>query len=253
MCLIGLRYKTLPGIPFLLLANRDEYFRRKSLVAAPWAENPRIIGGRDRETLGSWMALNQNGRFAAVTNVRTGQRPAPNSRSRGALVKDFVSGTESTLEFAQRLRDECGQFAPFNLLFGQVDDLYCFHSLRQTLTRLTHGTYGLSNGRLDEAWPKVQQLKGALDELKRYPPEQTFFDLLSDDTAPPVTSLPNTGVGTAQERFLAPVFIHGNDYGTRASTVLTINARAEAQLIEQSWHSDRALGRVKLNLRLSMG
>src|ERR1700759_4677855 len=75
MCLILLALRAVPNRQWLLLGNRDEYHGRPSAPAARWNDAPNIIGGRDLEAGGSWLAVSNNGRFAAVTNVRPGAPP----------------------------------------------------------------------------------------------------------------------------------------------------------------------------------
>ena len=60
-----------------------------------------------------------------------------------------------------------------------------------------------------------------------------MLDWLADRTPAPVEALPNTGVGLALEKFLSPVFCAGDDYGTRASTVLTLGSKG-------AWRAGRA-------------
>jgi uncharacterized protein with NRDE domain len=46
---------------------------------------------------------------------------------------------------------------------------------------------------------------------------------LADKTLPQDTDLPNTNVGIETERLLAPRFIQSPEYGTRASTIVSIS------------------------------
>ncbi|MNR33007.1 hypothetical protein D3C85_1506460 [compost metagenome] len=64
--------------------------------------------------------------------------------------------------------------------------------------------------------------------------------------------MPNTGVGLALEKMLSPVFINGRDYGTRASSVLMLNARSELSFTEVSWGlGGRESGRRRQTMRLT--
>ena len=81
MCLILVAIHALPGTPLLLLGNRDEFHGRASAPAQPWREDARVAGGRDLVAGGSWLAARSDGRFSAVTNVRSGL-PATAPRSR---------------------------------------------------------------------------------------------------------------------------------------------------------------------------
>src|SRR5512144_1975022 len=117
MCLLLLALNTRAKRPWLLLANRDEFHARASAAAAFWTDRPDVCGGRDLVAGGSWLALSRNGRYAAVTNVRTG-RQATALRSRGALVADFVGGTESVVAYVANVAAQRDQFGPFNLVAG---------------------------------------------------------------------------------------------------------------------------------------
>ncbi len=63
--------------------------------------------------------------------------------------------------------------------------------------------------------------------------EARLLDLLLDETQPPDEALPDTGVGRALERVLAPIFIRGTKYGTRASTLVMRSADAGNVLHER--------------------
>ncbi|EQD80433.1 protein containing DUF833, partial [mine drainage metagenome] len=115
MCLALLAIDALPDTPLLVLGNRDEFHARPSVSAAPWREDARILGGRDLQAGGSWLAARSDGRWALVTNHRVWPPPrAP--RSRGLLVSDFVRGTETPDVAAQRVLRTAHDCAPFHLL-----------------------------------------------------------------------------------------------------------------------------------------
>jgi len=81
MCLILVAWRAHPDYPLAVAANRDEFFARPTAAAAPWAEDPRVLGGRDLEAGGTWLGIREGGRFAAVTNVREpGVPKGPRSR-----------------------------------------------------------------------------------------------------------------------------------------------------------------------------
>lgn len=251
MCVIAFAYKTAALGPLYLLANRDEYYARASAPLAWWPEpNQQVLGGRDLQGGGSWLALDTRGRFAAITNIRDGLRKQ-GERSRGLLVSEFVTGAASVLEFAAELRAERQRYAPFNLLFGQIDDLYHFHSVSGTLARVRPGIHALANATLDTPWHKTQKLMGALAACQRPPRDDEALSWLADEQPAPPGQLPNTGVGLTLEKLLSPVFIKGRDYGTRASLLLRASARGDVSVLERSFSpSGRETGKVQHTLRL---
>lgn len=251
MCVIALAYKTAALGPLLIAANRDEYYARPSAALDFWRpDHPEVLGGRDLQAGGGWLAMDQRGRFAAVTHIRQGYAK-PGARSRGELVQRFVSGDESALDFAAWLKAEHSQFAPFNLIFGEVKDLLHFSSRSGMLNRVPPGIHVLSNGDMNSRWFKCEQLRQKLALQKRVPTDQEIISWLSDQTPSPVEELPNTGVGLAMEKMLSPVFINGRDYGTRASSVLTLSARGELMFTEVSWGlGGRESGRRRQMMRI---
>lgn len=250
MCVIALAYKTAALGPLVLLANRDEYYRRPAEPLAFWQDQPQILAGRDLQAGGSWLAIDTRGRLAAVTHIRDG-RPQTGARSRGELVRRFVGGDEDTLAFAQWLREHRHEFGAFNLLFGPYNDLLHFNSRSGMLNRVNPGIHLLSNADMDTPWFKCERLRARMQSLRRPPQEAEVLPWLNDSTPAEVAELPNTGVGLALEKMLSPIFIVGRDYGTRASSLLTVAARGEVSFSEVSWGmGGRETGRRRYQLRI---
>jgi len=236
MCLILIALNVVPGRPWLLLGNRDEFHARPSAAAQAWADAPDVIGGRDLEAGGSWLALNRSGRFAAITNVRSGTSRR-GTRSRGELVATFARGGATPISYARETAAHRAEFGPFNFIVGDRDTVACASSLRDEAWSLEQGVHVLSNGPPEVSWPKAARLRekffalypGAGEhkpanpntELSEttLPEDADLLDLLADVSQPPDDALPETGVPFELERILAPIFIRGEQYGTRASTL----------------------------------
>lgn len=131
--------------------------------------------------------------------------------------------------------------------------MYCFHSPRALLSRLRPGVHVLSNGLPDAPWPKSERLRGWMSAMHSLPADEVMLDWLADRTPAPVEALPNTGVGLALEKFLSPVFIAGDDYGTRASTVLTLGSKGRGVLVERVFHAGRPQGSRRLSFAVQAG
>ena len=56
---------------------------------------------------------------------------------------------------------------------------------------------------------------------------------MRQEVAAPDDALPDTGVGVELERFLSPMFISGPRYGTRATTVLRLQADGAIEMAER--------------------
>jgi uncharacterized protein with NRDE domain len=180
--------------------------------------------------------------MAVVTNVRD-PLAAQTGPSRGALVADFLRGRDAAAVHIDRLATVAGAYAPFNLLLADGDSLEYLGNHPAERQRLGPGVHGMSNGALDAPWPKTRRLMDALEAwlqedgvrpLSQGERDLTrLWDALADEHRPADSDLPDTGIGLERERWLSPAFIRGDDYGTRASTVLLIDANGHGQIHER--------------------
>lgn len=223
MCLLLIAIDATPRFPLLLLGNRDEFHARASSAAQTWVENAHVVGGRDLVAGGSWLALREDGRFAAVTNLRTGV-PATAPRSRGWLVRDFVLGDATPAAFLDALRKGASDYGPFNLVVGDRSGVCVLGSAEDEVRPLRAGVHVISNGTIGVHWPKTERLQRlfieAIENGFDVGDETRLLDLLRDEAQPPDATLPDTGIGLDLERRLAPIFIRGEKYGTRAGTLV---------------------------------
>ena len=106
MCLIVFAYRVHPAYPLLLASNRDEFHTRPTEPAGFWPDAPEVVGGRDLEGGGTWLAMDRRGRLAAVTKFReSGPAPVEGSPSRGVLVADYLRNGHDLETFARMARD----------------------------------------------------------------------------------------------------------------------------------------------------
>ncbi|RTR07207.1 NRDE family protein [Halomonas nitroreducens] len=228
MCLIAFDHRPGGGIPLRLVANRDEFHARPSAALAPWDDAPGIVGGRDLEAGGTWLAVHRRGRIAAVTNVRDPGLGVPSDApSRGALVREALQCPDLPTWLARLADGEARAYAGFNLLVGDGRRLWHLHRGRDrvVLSRVSTGLHGLSNADLDTPWPKLIQARQGLAASLHHGrfPEDALRELADAHPADD-RQLPDTGIGLELERRLSAAFIRGEDYGTRASTWLTWHA-----------------------------
>lgn len=235
MCLVAIAIGAHPRYPLIVAANRDEFHARPSLPAQEWTDLPGVLGGRDLLGGGSWFAADRTGRFALVTNIR--RIPMRDGRSRGGLVAQYFSSPEDAEAHAQRVAGEAAQFRPFNLVLGSANQAWFVNSDSREPRALAPGIHALSNADLDTPWPKTLQLAAVLRELCERGEDSldSLWTALADRTLAPDTELPDTGIGLERERFLSSAFIVGETYGTRASTLLTIDVAGHLQMVERGF------------------
>lgn len=234
MCLIAFAWQVAER-PLLLLGNRDEFHPRPTRAAAFWSEegHPDLLAGKDLEAGGTWLGVTRGGRFAALTNIRSPQvRSKP--LSRGKLVQDYLAGHMSPEDYMGTLTAELDQYAGFNLLAGDLQQLWFLNSDERHPRPLAPGVYGLSNASLNSPWPKLQALCAGLEQHLDADSE-ALLQLLKDSREYPDEQLPDSGVGLEWERRLSATFILGADYGTRACSLLRIEADGGITFIEQGF------------------
>lgn len=82
MCVLAVFLDLFPDAPLVVAANRDEFRGRPS--APPAEVEPGIVAGKDLLGGGTWLGVNQEGLFVAVTNRFRPPRAA-NGLSRGTI------------------------------------------------------------------------------------------------------------------------------------------------------------------------
>ena len=238
MCLIVFAWQLLPDSPLIAAANRDEFYQRPSLPACWWEDHPDIYAGRDLQNRGTWMGITKSGRFAAVTNVRTGTPQCPDALSRGLLVANYLSSSATPEEYTAEVAKSANYYNGFNLLVADARQMIWYTNADTDDERngraLGPGIYGLCNGTLDSPWPKVVRTKAQFASLLcQGAPEEAYFEMLTDTTKASDCRLPKTGVPIEWERALSSVYIDTPEYGTRTSTVVQLHAQNGAVLKER--------------------
>ncbi len=226
MCVIFFAYNQHPDFPLILVANRDEFYDRPTAAAHVWDDFPNILAGRDLVAGGTWLGVTKTGRFAAVTNYRDPKAP-PGTISRGDLVADFLKSEVPCESYLKNIESKAREFSGFNLMIGEINpaknEIFYFSNRGGPVRRLEGGVYGLSNHLLDTPWRKVEKGKAFLAEnIDENFSKEVCFQLLGDESLADDEDLPETGIGYQKEKALSAIFIKTPIYGTRSSTVLTI-------------------------------
>ncbi|HKL26814.1 MAG TPA: NRDE family protein [Desulfuromonadales bacterium] len=237
MCLILIAHRVHPDWPLVVLGNRDEFYDRPTSQLAPWPEAAEVLAGRDLLAGGTWMGARRDGRWAAVTNYREPDPAGHATRSRGWLVRDYLLGDRSIPEFLQGLDSRQEEYAGFNLLLGDRRSIWHCSNRAPDLQQLEPGLYGLSNGRFDAPWPKVckgkQKLAGLL--AARDWTIEDAFTLMADRERAPHQELPETGVPAEWEHALSAMFILAPRYGTRSTSLLTLDDQGRRLFAERHY------------------
>ena len=253
MCVLVVALREHPDYDLVVAANRDEFHDRPTADAAPWVDQPTLLAGRDLEAGGTWLGVDQGGRFAAVTNVRSAY-PTSGPRSRGLLVKDYLAQpARQAADYVAALHGTAREYAGVNFVAVDHAQAVAWSNRDSAARPMTQGLFGLSNGAIDEDWPKLTRLKAGFRRAAGMTGPalvDALLTLLADAALPPDAALPDTGVGLERERLLAPIFIRGAGYGTRCSSVVLRKPGGPLLFVERRYDGHgRATGEDRFQLR----
>ncbi|CAD7703589.1 unnamed protein product [Ostreobium quekettii] len=259
MCISCFAFEVHKDLLFLLAFNRDELLTRVTAPPAFWTDHPQILGGRDNQRQGTWLGVTTSGRVSFVTNYKERANGHPRSpTTRGGLTVDFLLGEEQPLTYLESL--DLSKYSGFNLVVADLlsGSVAYRCNRKDTVPRtIGPGVHVMSNGHIDDTWPKMKICKEALvrvlnsGEIEGHnlPWETIFNDVLGQAKRVEDESLlPNTGVGIELEKMDSGVFVEPFDkqdglHGTRSQTVLAVWRDGHAEYRERwldfptgQWH-----------------
>lgn len=239
MCVLLFAINQSDRYPVVLAANRDEFYERPSQAAHFWPDHPEVLAGRDDIAHGSWLGLSRSGRFAAVTNHAGSNDFAQSRHSRGDLVREYLTGSQDTQAFLRELDLRQHLYNGYGIVLGELPDLHYRSNRGGRATSLDAGIFGLGNDVLDSSWPRVEAGKRRLAEhLASDGADETerLFEILSDATLPSDADgeIPLANLDLSRPERL-PLFVRLREYGTRCSTVVTVDSDGTARFEERTF------------------
>ncbi len=232
-------------LPVVIAANRDELYARDT--RPPQLLAPGVVGGLDAVSGGSWLALNRNGQFAAVTNQRALDQAPVGVRSRGLAVTELAAATDQEAYVAAL--DPRG-YASMNLVWGDAERVsigYLRNDGTKDISVLPRGVNVLCNDRIGaEGFPRGVRLQLALDAMtadeyfghghEATAPDRRTWDALvpritaalGDHTRVALTEVPPSHLPAELARELTAACIHSEIYGTRSASIIGLDHRRVA-------------------------
>jgi len=220
VCTLVLAWQVFPDAPVVVGANRDESLDRPSEPPALRDWETRVVAPADTEAGGTWLGYNEDGLLAALTNRWVDDHP-PGDRSRGLLVRDALrhGSAESAVRYVERELD-ARSYEGFNLVFADASAAVLVEW--DGTRRLRHldpgvhvvvnvgadGDYVVPSHRPAAGRDQAENADGLRRRLQPEPGEgsREWLDR----------------VGTALGDHDCGVCVHGDGFGTRSSSLITL-------------------------------
>ena len=249
VCLLIALFGVVPDVPLLIAANRDEMYQRPAdPVTVLRAAKPRILGGRDELAGGTWLAVNEHGVVAGLTNQPTGARD-PVKRSRGELPLAFAAYPDAKTA----VTEVCARLDPaaYNPCWMLVGDRHTLFSVdlsgghRAGVEELRPGRYVLENAPLRQPSAKQQRVAGLVDALDVAGPDGAGLDVADLDGVDrvetrlaavlrdhqPASGPQPAGPGRlARPAELSAACVHTERYGTRSAMIVSVGQAGEPRV-----------------------
>lgn len=218
--------------PLVVAANRDELYERPAVpmtVLQPAA--PRILGGRDDMAGGTWLAVNDAGVFAGLTNRPTTEGRDPTRRSRGELPLSAArhgSAAEAVAWLTAHV--DPSSYNPAWLFVADRRSLFAVEVAggpRPVAEPLGPGVHVLENRPLGAPSAKVDRVRTLIDDVEELPLrmlERRLQVVLADHELPTAAPL-SSGAESADPRrppATEAACVHTDHYGTRWSAVISM-------------------------------
>src|SRR5690554_2025388 len=144
MCLIIVAINQVDNYPLVFLSNRDEFYQRPT-KSMHWWKDEDVLAGKDLQAGGTWLAINSQQQFAAVTNYRDLEHNDPNAPSRRAIPIDLIKHPpEDFKNYVKNHQELWDKMNGFNLIYYTGHFIYYYSSTSKEVIELQDGIYVIS-------------------------------------------------------------------------------------------------------------
>jgi uncharacterized protein with NRDE domain len=238
VCLLIALFQVADNVPLIMAANRDERLDRPAVPMTVLRDRePRILGGRDLLAGGTWLAVNEHGVVAGLTNQPSAYGRDPTKRSRGELPLAFAahrSAAEAVDAVAPGI--DPARYNPCWMLVGDTESLFSIGIAEGTkleLEQLGPGVHVLENAPLRSGSAKAAFVRELIAERLGAPSGAGGLDasrtvavleaVLGDHR--PAVSEPRTDEsGRVWPPELSAACVHVEGHGTRSAMTVSVPA-----------------------------
>ncbi|MGO8961483.1 MAG: NRDE family protein [Streptosporangiaceae bacterium] len=233
MCLLVALFQAVPGAPLIVAANRDERYDRPAVAMTVLRDGPpRILGGRDELAGGTWLAVNDRGVVAGLTNQPSADGRDPTKRSRGELPLLFTEHASAAAAIdAVGGHLDPADYNPCWMLVGDRDVLYSIAIAgadRPDVERLGPGLHVLENAPLRSASAKAALVRQLVSGARSQQPDDSADSAVAAleqvlRIHQPAAPQPQTDdAGRVWPPEISAPCVHTPGYGTRSAMTVAV-------------------------------
>jgi uncharacterized protein with NRDE domain len=234
VCLLVAFFRVHPEAPLIIAANRDELIARPATpMTVLRQESPRIQGGRDDLAGGTWLAVNEHGLVAGLTNVPSPTRDA-SKRSRGEIPLALAAHLDARSAAADLRAIAPSDYNPCWVLAGDRTSLHYADVRGEAVAveELAPGVHVLENKPLGEPSLKVDFVRRAMEPALSLRGDALVGFLQRALASHEIPEGADRDGLRPIERYAACV--HAGPYGTRSSTIVVVPDHAPPAI----WFTD---------------
>lgn len=230
MCLLIALFQVLPEAPLIIAANRDELYERPAVAMTVLRRSdPRILGGRDLQAGGTWLAVNSRGVVAGLTNQPSAAGRDPGKRSRGELPLAFAAHDDA----ATPVPIDPADYNPCWMLVGDRRSLFSVgigSGAKAEVEQLGPGLHILENAPLRARSAKAVFVERLVQAERAARPDKSVAGTIDALEAvlrihtPAVSQARTDETGRTWPPELSAPCVHTATYGTRSAMTVCVPA-----------------------------
>ncbi len=229
MCLLIVVSRVDPEWPLVVAANRDERLDRPAVAMTVLrSHGPRVLGGRDELAKGTWLAVNEAGVVAGLTNQPASSGPDPTKRSRGELPLALCAyGGAATAVEAFIAQRHPRDYNPAVLIVGDRSSLYYIDmtgDATAVVVSLPPGVHVVENQPFGVDSAKVEHVRRLLNGAELLTGEALVACLQAVLSNHDIPSDGGADASGSRPAALHAACIHTPSYGTRWAGIVTVPA-----------------------------
>jgi uncharacterized protein with NRDE domain len=233
MCLLIAMSGVVADAPLIVAANRDERLDRPAVPMTVLRDHgPRVLGGRDELAGGTWLAVNEYGVVAGLTNQPAANGRDPSKRSRGELPLAFAgyaTAAEAVATVPKTLN--AADYNPCWMLVGDRSTLFFIGIAgygEPEVEQLGAGLYVLENAPLRPKSAKAEFVTGLISSALSMQTDDgaastvAALETVLGDHQPAIPEERTDAAGRVWPPEVTAACVHVEGYGTRSAMTVMV-------------------------------